>query len=215
MKGTETSQTRLDESETHATGAPSVAVHAPSVNTPAGARFRMALGLQQLTGRLAEATGHLAAVTLLVLSFTIILGITLRILRIDNYWTYDLDLFSLVWLSFVGAVLTSLRNHHVTAGIALENMLGGRGTVLTILRFAIVGGFLVMFFISGYRQALTSFFTHETTIDVVEWPVWIAKAALPLGAALWLVAEIHKLLRGFTGISSRASGDVVPQDTKK
>ena len=143
--------------------------------------------------------GTLAAAALLILTLSIVLGITLREVHIDNSWTFDLDLFTLVWLSFIGAVLTSLRDHHVTAGIALENLLGGRGTLLAILRFAIVAAFLVMFAVSGYRQAQSSLLTHETTLDVAVWPVWAAKAALPLGAALWLVAETHKLLRRFTG----------------
>lgn len=147
-----------------------------------------------LTGRLADATGHFAAATLLVLTFSIVLGIALRVLSIDNSWTYDVDLFTLIWLSFFGAVLTSLRNHHVTAGIALEKIFG-RGKLLSLLRFAAVVTFLVLFAVSGYRLTYTSFTTHETTLDVVQWPVWIAEAALPIGAALWLVAEVHKLLR--------------------
>ncbi len=169
---------------------------------PGGALFRAALGLKAITGRLASGTGHLAAATILVLAFSIIIGITLRILRIDNYWTYDLDLFALVWLAFIGAVLTSLREHHVTAGIALENMLGGRGRLLNLMRFGIIAIFLIMFAVSGYRLAFSSLVTHETTIDVVEWPVWIAKAALPLGAVLWLAAEVHKLLRRLTELGS-------------
>jgi TRAP-type C4-dicarboxylate transport system permease small subunit len=171
---------------------------APNGNSQRGALFRIGLGLKAITGWLASGTGHLAAVTILLLAFSIIIGIALRILRIDNYWTYDLDLFALVWLAFIGAVLTSLKEHHVTAGIALENMLGGRGRFLNLLRFVIIATFLVMFAVSGYRLASSSFITHETTIDVVEWPVWIAKAALPLGAVLWLAAEIHKLLRRLT-----------------
>ena len=179
-------------------GSGSEAQDTPVGGQAPGPSIRIIEFINTATGRLAAATGHLAAAALLVLAATIILGIILRVLRIDNYWTYDLDLFSLVWLAFVGAVLTSLREHHVTAGIALENMLGGRGTVLNILRFAVVTAFLVIFAVSGYRQAYTSFVTHETTIDVVAWPVWIAKAALPLGAVLWLAAEIHKFLRRVT-----------------
>jgi len=159
----------------------------------------IALRLQVVTGRLADGAGHLAAATLLILALSIVLGITLRAVHVDNSWTYDLDLYMLAWLSFIGAALTSLRNHHVTAGIALENLLGGGGKLLGILRFAVVATFLVMFTISGFRQAYSSFVSNETTLDVVQWPVWLAKAALPLGAALWLAAEVHKLLRRFTG----------------
>jgi TRAP-type C4-dicarboxylate transport system permease small subunit len=150
------------------------------------------------TGRLADISGHLAAVTLLVLTFSIVLGIALRVVSIDNSWTYDVDLYALIWLTFFGAALTSLRNHHVTAGIALEKIFG-RGKLLRLLRFAAVVAFMVIFAVSGYRLTHTSFVTHETTLDVMEWPVWIAEAALPIGTALWLFAEVHKLLRPFCG----------------
>ena len=163
--------------------------------TPGG----IALHLHVVTGRLSEGAGHLAAAMLLFLTLSIVLGITLRAVHVDNSWTYDLDLYMLAWLSFIGAAFTSLRDHHVTAGIALEKFLGGRGKLLGILRFAIVATFLVIFVISGSRQAYSSFVNNETTLDVVEWPVWIAQVALPLGGALWLVAEAHKLLRAFTG----------------
>jgi TRAP-type C4-dicarboxylate transport system permease small subunit len=170
-----------------------------SAGPPMHKRSGIALLLQAVTGHLSEGAGHLAAATLLVLTLSIVLGIALRVVNIDNSWTYDLSLFALAWLSFIGAVLTSLRDHHVTAGIALENLLGGRGTLLAILRFVIVAAFLVMLTISGYREAHSSFLNSETTLDVVQWPVWVAKTALPVGAALWLVAETHKLFRRFTG----------------
>lgn len=157
----------------------------------------------RVCGRLADATGHLAAAMLLLLTLAIVLGITLRWVGIDNSWTYDLDLFSLVWVAFAGAVLTSWRDHHVTAGIALENLLGGRGTVLSLVRFAIVAGFLVLFTVSGYQQTKVSLVTHETTLDIAQWPVWIAQAALPLGTALWAIAELAKLLRRLGATANR------------
>lgn len=151
----------------------------------------------RICGRLADATGHLAAAMLLLLTLSIVLGITLRWVGIDNSWTYDLDLYALVWVAFAGAVLTAWRDRHVTAGIALENLLGGRGAVLGLVRFAVVAGFLILFTVSGWQQMQVSLVTHETTLDIAQWPAWLAKAALPLGTALWAIAELAKLLRRF------------------
>lgn len=148
---------------------------------------------------LADGAGHAAAAVYLVLTLSIILGIVLRAFDIDNSWTYDVDLFALIWLAFLGAAFTSLRDHHVTAGIALENIFGGRGLVLSIIRYLVVATFLVLFTVSGYQQAVGSFVNHETTLDVLGWPVWIADSALPVGTFLWLAAETHKLLRRFVG----------------
>lgn len=176
---------------------------------PAGWRRRM-LRLGDGGGAIADAAGHVAAFVLLLLTLAIVLGITLRWIGIDNAWTYDLDLYTLVWVSFIGAVLTARRDRHVTAGIALENIFGGRGTALAIIRAIIIIVFLALFTISGWWAALESWETQETTIDIAQWPVWVAKAALPAGAALWAIAEAAKLLRRFGGAAPEPSEAVEP-----
>ncbi|HEU4660777.1 MAG TPA: TRAP transporter small permease subunit, partial [Pseudolabrys sp.] len=76
----------------------------------------------------------MASAILVLLSVGIVLGVVLRWVQLDNSWTYDFDLFTLVWAAFAGAAYTSLRGRHVTAGIAIENIIG-RGTLLAVLRF--------------------------------------------------------------------------------
>lgn len=71
---------------------------------------------------------------------------------------------------------------------------------MRVIRLVVIVGFLAMFVVSGYWDALSSLQTHETTIDIVQWPVWIAKAALPLAALGWALAEIAKFLRQFGGL---------------
>lgn len=160
----------------------------------------------------ADAAGHVAAAILVLLSASIILGIVLRWIGINNTWTYDLDLFTLVWLAFVGAVYTSLTGHHVTAGIALENMLGGRGTVLACIRVVIIVGFLILFTASGFHDTQISVVTQETTLDLFRWPVWVAKVSLPIGSALWAVAEIGKFLRKISDTSEQGRATSQPED---
>lgn len=168
----------------------------------ASARYaRSAAAAGDTLARLADGMGHLASAILVLLSVGIVLGVVLRWVQFDNSWTYDFDLFTLVWAAFAGAAYTSLRGRHVTAGIAIENIIG-RGTLLAVLRFLIVVGFLVLLTISGIWDTFSSWQTHETTFDVEQWPMWIAKASLPVGAGFWAVAEFAKFLRQLGGIST-------------
>lgn len=164
---------------------------APSTLRPVG-RGRGA-GIARAGNIVAGVVGVVAMIALCTLTLSIVLGIVLRWVGIDNSWTYDLDLFSLVWVAFAGAVLTSRFDLHVTSGIALERMVDGPLRVaLRMIRLALVVGFLVLLAWSGWVDTLSSYTTGETTIDVVQWSVWIAKAALPFGAAFWALTELTK-----------------------
>lgn len=154
----------------------------------------------EVLAHIADVLGHVASFILLLLTLGIVLGIVLRWTGIDNSWTYDFDIFTLVGASFIGATYTALRGRHVTAGIAIENVIG-RGTLLAFLRFIIVVGFLLLLTMSGYWETVSSFQTHETTIDVDQWPMWIAKASLPVGALGWAIAEVAKFLRQLAGLA--------------
>lgn len=168
-------------------------MNADNMENGAGRKAGPLYGLARIGDRLADIVGHLATVALLCLTVGLVLGIVLRWVRIDNSWTYDFDLYSLIWVAFAGAVLTSRYDRHVTSGIALERIFEGRNRIIARwLRVLIVVVFLILFTISGWWDVLSSFQTHEKTIDVVQWPVWIAKAALPFGTACWAIAEIAK-----------------------
>lgn len=162
----------------------------PTKTTPLG---RLAKVGRDSTSVLAKLVGIIAALSLILLSLSIITGIVLRVMNIDNSWTYDLDLFSLIWLAFTGTVTAALGRHHVTAGIALENIIG-KAKLLIVIRFLIIFSFLCFMAYAGLNEALDSFSMQEMTLDVVQWPVWIAKIAVPIGIGAWAVAELHKFL---------------------
>lgn len=142
----------------------------------------------------ANMAGHFAAVMMVLLTVGIVLDIVLRWFQVENSWAFNLSLFSMAWMAFTGAALTSLRKQHVTAGIALENLLGYGGLVGAI-RMVVLCGFLLLLAISGYHQALDSFSTHKVTLDLSRWQVWVGEASVPVGAVLWIFAAIAVFLR--------------------
>lgn len=166
--------------------------HLAQASHPGSSRVRAVL---QVTNRLGLGVGYVSAVLMVIMTLSILLGIVMRATHIDNSWTYDVDLFALIWVAFVGASFTALREEHVTSGIALENAYPRCAGVMLVLRFVIMAAFLVTFTVSGLLQFLNSVQTSETTLDVMSWPVWIPHLALPVGTSLWLVFEIHHFLR--------------------
>ncbi|WP_423823033.1 TRAP transporter small permease subunit [Salinisphaera sp. SPP-AMP-43] len=166
----------------------------PHHGTTATPRRSVLASAAALFGWVGRAAGIFAAAITLILTASVLLGIVLRAIAIDNSWTYDLDNFALIWLAFLGAAYTGYRGAHVTSGISLEHLLGRGAIMLVVVRFVIVAGFLGVFIYSGYQQFHSSWMFNEKTLDIVQWPVWVAKLALPVGGIAWLAAEIHKLL---------------------
>lgn len=146
-------------------------------------------------GCIGRAVGYVSAVLMVIMALSIILGIAMRTMHIDNSWTYDVDLFALIWVAFVGASFTALRKEHVTSGVALENLYPQAAGFMLVLRFVIVAAFLAVFTVSGFEQFAGSLQTHETTLDVMSWPVWIPYLALPVGTILWLFFECCHFMR--------------------
>ncbi|TAN30558.1 MAG: TRAP transporter small permease subunit [Castellaniella sp.] len=165
-----------------------------SVQAPNSGSSRFGAVLR-VTHGLGQGVGYVSAALMVIMTLSILLGIVMRATHVDNSWTYDVDLFALIWVAFVGASFTALREEHVTSGIALENAWPRCAGVMLVLRFVIMAAFLVTFTISGLLQFMNSVQTSETTLDVMSWPVWIPHLALPVGTSLWLVFEIHHFLR--------------------
>ena len=172
-----------------------------------GPSARAASRAARFCSHAADAAGHLAAALLVVLTVAIVLGIVVRGLGRENTAEYNLSLYSLVWMAFTGAAYTALREHHVTAGIALEKWIG-HARAFRAARFVIVCTFLVVLALSGWRQALDAFQSHRATLDLTQWPVWVQQAAVPVGAVLWILAAAAVLLRGKVETGPISSTDV-------
>lgn len=169
-------------------------VGAATVTSPLGV-------VKKILDAIAEIVGYVSAVVMVILVVSITLGIVMRTWNMDNTWTYDVDLFALIWLAFVGAAYTHMRGHHVTSGLSPELLFPRQKMLFTVIRFIIIVGFLAVFTVSGWAQFMNSVVTHETTIDVMSWPVWVATLALPVGTFLWLLAEVRALLASLKGRS--------------
>lgn len=162
----------------------------------------------RLADLMTASAGFFGAVGLLALTAGIVIGIVFRFIGIDNTWTFDFDLYGLAWTAFVGAVLTARQDLHVTAGISLENYApAALSKWIKLLRFVVTIGFLCLLCYAGAIAAASSFNGHEKTIDVAQWPVWIAKISVPIGTGFWALAEFAKLVRALSRLGNETHGE--------
>jgi len=108
-------------------------------------------------------------------------------------WSEEIPRLLLVWVTFIGAISAFIRNTHLCAG--LTDLLISPGRFRSLLGFlARVASFLFLIVVlwSGWKITVLTW-AHETT--VLSWPAGLVYLALPVTAALTLVALVAQGLR--------------------
>ena len=107
-------------------------------------------------------------------------------------WVDELARYCLVWMVFVGMVLTLVRGQHVTVDLMLDRYsIRFRPFALTIIDLATSGLFLVLL----YGGVLLMQLTAGQTTSGLGIPKHMVYAALPIGALLMLIELGQRIYR--------------------
>ena len=107
-------------------------------------------------------------------------------------WVDELARYCLVWMVFVGMVLTLVRGQHVTVDRMLDRYsIRFRPFALTIIDLATSGLFLVLL----YGGVLLMQLTAGQTTSGLGIPKYMVYAALPIGALLMLIELGQRIYR--------------------
>lgn len=106
------------------------------------------------------------------------------------FWTEEAARFLFVWASFLGGAETVRRNQHIVIDILAEIFPASirKVTELTHILFSIV--FLAIIFYLGYQFAT---FGGGQVSSVMRIPMWVGHLAIPVGAALMILAYLERL----------------------
>ncbi|MDX1576862.1 MAG: TRAP transporter small permease [Gemmatimonadota bacterium] len=141
--------------------------------------------LKRAVGRLLEG----AVLALVVaLAAVVVLGVVFRKAGAALVWYDEVASILLAWLTYYGAALAALRRSHIGVPTVVER-LAGRWRVATVLlaeAFAI--GFFLVVAWAGWRVVAV---LGGTTLVSLPWvPAGLAQSVIPIGAILFIVAEI-------------------------
>jgi|APGre2960657444_1045066.scaffolds.fasta_scaffold52624_2 TRAP-type C4-dicarboxylate transport system permease small subunit len=114
------------------------------------------------------------------------------LLQFSLPWVDELARYCLVWMVFVGMVLTLVRGQHVTVDLMLDRYsIRFRPFALTIIDLATSGLFLVLL----YGGVLLMQLTAGQTTSGLGIPKYMVYAALPIGALLMLIELGQRIYR--------------------
>ena len=122
------------------------------------------------------------------LAVVVVVGVGFRKAGAALVWYDELASILLAWLTYYGAALAALRGAHIGVPKLVEGARPAARRVLILLREVFVVGFFVLAAYAGLRVQQVLAGTYLVSMPSV--PTGVAHSVIPIGALLFIVAEL-------------------------
>ena len=135
----------------------------------------------------------LEAITLslmVLLVLVVVVGVVFRKAGMSLVWYDEVASILLAWLTYYGAALAALKRSHIGFPKLIETVGPKLRRTLTVLRDVAVIGFFALTAWAGWRVSLV---LEDSYLVSLPWvPSQLTQSVIPLGALLFIVAELLK-----------------------
>ena len=132
---------------------------------------------------------EVASIILLIsLALVVVLAVSFRFAGSSLVWYDEVASVQLAWLTYYGAALAALQRGHLGfAGLFLALPPRLRSAAFVLAELFVIGFFLIIGYAGWY---LLGVFGDEALISLPWVPLSFTQSVIPIGAALFIVAEI-------------------------
>jgi TRAP-type C4-dicarboxylate transport system permease small subunit len=149
---------------------------------------------------------------LVVLALEVLAGIAFRAARRPLSWYDEVASVLLAWITYYGSALAALKRSHIAfPGLVNAMPRAGRFVALAIRETAVLGFFLVL---AWQGTSILHVLAGETLVTV-NIPVSLTQSVIPIGAVLFVVAELLNLPDRLSWAQGRNVVVSPQQDTAK
>jgi TRAP-type transport system small permease protein len=138
------------------------------------------------------------------LAVVVILGVVFRKAGAALVWYDEVASILLAWLTFYGAALAALKRAHIGFPKIVESLSGGPRKAVIIFAEILVVGFMLVVIWAGWE--VFGVLQGETLVSLPWLPQRVVQSAVPIGAALFVVAEFLTLPDRLRGDPAEAIG---------
>jgi len=149
------------------------------------------LTLQIVKRRYEQFLEAIVLVLMAGLTLLIIAGATFRYLGNALSWYDELASIGLVWLTYYGSALAALRGAHIGVPGLVNAMPPKLRVAVTIFSEVVVILFFVLLTVYGTQVVIV--LQGESMTSLPEVPTQLTQSAIPVGAVLFIIAELLRL----------------------
>jgi len=132
----------------------------------------------------------ISAALLIVLALEVLVGIVFRAAGHPLAWYDEVASVLLAWVTYYGSALAALKRAHIGfPGLVNGLPRGGRIIALVVREVAVIGFFVLL---AVWGVHVLDVLAGETLVTV-DIPVRVTQSVIPIGAALFILAELLNL----------------------
>jgi TRAP-type C4-dicarboxylate transport system permease small subunit len=128
---------------------------------------------------------------MVVLTVEVILGVTYRKLGWTLGWYDEIAEVTLAWLTYYGAALAALKGAHIGFPGVIDALAPRYRVPLVVVGECVVLAFFAVLSWTGVY--VLDVLATDTLVSLPEVPVSYTQSAIPIGAALFVIAEVLRL----------------------
>jgi len=138
------------------------------------------------------------------LATVVVVGVVFRKAGMSLVWYDEVASILLAWLTYYGAALAALRRAHIGVPTLVDRLPRGARVGVVLLAEACVIAFFVVLAWAGAR--VLSVLAGTTLVSLPWIPMSVAQSVIPIGAVLFVVAEVLALPAALAGPGDHAGG---------
>lgn len=164
-------------------------------------------------GLINQAGGHLATLSLWILTAIVFMDVVLRALGSPSLWASEVSVYLMLAVAFLGAGATQAVDGHFRVTFLRDLFGPGVRRGLDALAFGISTVFAVLFTIGSWKLASFSWMLDFRSPTMLQIPLWLLQGLMALGGVLLTLATLRDfllvLLYGSQARDPRSGGEVI------
>lgn len=141
-----------------------------------------------------KVTGWSSAIAILLMTLVVGYDVFARFVGHPTIWAFDVSLYLLIWMSFLGAAYGLRKGSHFRVTI-LTSRISERKARFLEIGFSLLGiGFCIFFFQASLCTMLISTSQNLHAPTLLYAPLWIPQLALPVGSLFLCLAFLQLMV---------------------
>lgn len=147
-------------------------------------------------------------ILMVMLTVVVIVAVLYRVFGNSLSWYDEIAAVGLAWITYYGAALAALRRQHIGLDSVLLSIKMPWRMVAVVIAEVLVIGFFVLMAIAGFK--VLAVLQGDSLVSLTWISVQVTQSIIPIGAVLFIVAELLSLPRYWLHIAQ--GNDLVARD---